>query len=69
MSVEGAGLAEAERQRLRRLLRPLPIQRGVVIIRADALGRRRVTFSREIPEPLQQVIRNLVGNLSRLRSL
>jgi hypothetical protein len=69
VSVEGAGLAESERQRLRRLLRPLPIRTGVVTIRGDWLGRRRVTFSREIPEPLQQVIRNLVGNLSRLRSL
>jgi len=67
--VEGANLADAERQRLRRLLRPLPIRTGIVTIRSDWLGRRRVTFSREIPEPLQQVIRNLVGNLSRLRSL
>jgi len=47
----------------------VPIQSGVVTIRGDWLGRRRVSFSRDIPEPLQQVIRNLVGNLSRLRSL
>jgi hypothetical protein len=69
VTVEGAGLAEAERQRLRRLLRPLPIRTGVVTLRGDWLGRRRLTFSRDIPEALQQVIRNLVGNLSRLRSL
>jgi hypothetical protein len=69
VTVEGAGLSEVERQRLRRLLRPLPIRTGIVTIRGDWLGRRRVSFSRDIPEPLQQVIRNLVGNLSRLRSL
>jgi hypothetical protein len=69
VTVDGAGLAEVERQRLRRLLRTLPIRTGVVTIRGDWLGRRRLSFSREIPESLQQVIRNLVGNLSRLRSL
>jgi hypothetical protein len=47
----------------------LPIQRGIVTIRGDWLGRRRVAFSRDIPEPMQQVIRNLVGNLSRLRAI
>jgi len=69
VTVDGAGLAEVERQRLRRLLRPLPIRTGIVTIRGDWLGRRRISFSRDIPEPLQQVIRNLVGNLSRLRSV
>lgn len=67
--VEGRGLAEAERRQLRLLLKPLPIQRGIVTIRGDWLGRRRVAFSHDIPEPMQQVIRNLVGNLSRLRTL
>mgnify|MGYP001305429748 CR=1 FL=1 len=69
VTVEGRGLAEAERRQLRLLLKPLPIQRGIVTIRGDWLGRRRITFSRDIPEPMQQVIRNLVGNLSRLRTL
>ena len=69
VTVEGRGLAEAERRQLRLLLKPLPIQRGIVTIRGDWLGRRRVAFSRDIPEPMQQVIRNLVGNLSRLRTL
>ena len=69
VTVEGRGLAEAERRQLRLLLRPLPIRRGIVTIRGDWLGRRRVAFSRDIPEPMQQVIRNLVGNLSRLRTL
>jgi len=67
--VEGSGLAEAERRQLQRLMRPLAIRKGVVTIRRDFLGRQRVAFSREIPEPMQQVVRNLVGNLSRLRSL
>jgi hypothetical protein len=67
--VEGRGLAEAERRRLRLLLKPLPIQRGIVTIHGDWLGRRRLAFSRDIPEPMQQIIRNLVGNLSRLRTL
>jgi hypothetical protein len=69
VSIEGAGLAEAERRQLRQLVRPLAIRSGTVIIKRDWLGRRRVAFSREIPEPMQQVIRNLVGNLSRLRAL
>ncbi len=69
MTVEGAGLALAERRQLRMLLKPLPIRHGIVTIRSDWLGRRRVSFSRDIPEPMQQVIRNLVGNLARLRTL
>lgn len=69
VTVEGGGLALAERRQLRSLLKPLPIRQGVVTIRTDWLGRRRVVFSRDIPEPMQQVIRNLVGNLSRLRTL
>ena len=68
VSVEGTGLAEAERRQLRRLVRPLAIRTGTVTIKRDWLGRRRVAFSRDIPEPMQQVIRNLVGNLSRLRA-
>ena len=68
VTVEGAGLAEAERRQLRRLVRPLAIRTGTVTIKRDWLGRRRVAFSRDIPEPIQQVIRNLVGNLSRLRA-
>jgi hypothetical protein len=69
VTVQGPGLAEAERRQLRQLVRPLAIRTGTVIIKRDWLGRRRVAFSREIPEPMQQVIRNLVGNLSRLRGL
>ena len=69
VTVEGAGLAEAERRRLRLLLQPLAIRSGLVTIHRDWLGRRRVTFSRDIPEPMQQVVRNLVGNLTRLRAL
>lgn len=69
VTVEGAGLAEAERRQLRTLMKPLAIRSGTVTIKRDWLGRRRVGFSREIPEPMQQVIRNLVGNLSRLRTL
>ena len=69
VTVEGSGLAEAERRQLQRLMRPLAIRKGVVTIRRDFLGRQRVACSREIPEPMQQVVRNLVGNLSRLRSL
>lgn len=69
VTVEGAGLAEVERRRLRRLMVPLAIRTGVVTIRRDFLGRQRVAFSRDIPEPMQQVVRNLVGNLSRLRAL
>ena len=69
VTVEGGGLALTERRQLRLLLKPLPIRQGIVTIRGDWLGRRRVAFSRDIPEPMQQVIRNLVGNLSRLRTL
>jgi hypothetical protein len=69
VAIEGTGLAEVERRRLRGLLRSVPIAKGVVTIRRDWLGRQRVAFSREIPEPLHQVVRNLVGNLSRLRGL
>lgn len=69
VTVEGSGLAEVERRRLRRLLQPLPIRTGTITIRRDGLGRQRVAFSRDVPEPIQQVVRNLVGNLSRLRSL
>ncbi len=69
VTVEGSGLAEVERRRLQRLLRPLPVDTGTVTIRRDWLGRSRVAFSRDIPEPAQQIIRNLVGNLSRLRAL
>jgi hypothetical protein len=69
VTVEGGNLAEAERRQLRLLVKPLAIRTGVVTIKRDWLGRRRVAFSRDIPEPMQQVIRNLVGNLSRLRAL
>ncbi len=69
VTVEGGGLAEAERRQLHRLVRPLAIRTGTVTIKRDWLGRRRVVFSRDIPEPMQQVVRNLVGNLSRLRAL
>ena len=69
VTVEGAGLAEAERRQLRLLLKPLAIRSGLVTIRRDWLGRRRIAFSRDIPEPMQQVVRNLVGNLTRLRTL
>jgi hypothetical protein len=69
VTVEGAGLAEAERRLLRKLLMPVAIRTGVVTIRRDWLGRQRVGFSRDVPEAMQQVVRNLVGNLSRLRSL
>ena len=67
--IEGAGLAEAERRQLRHLVRPLAIRTGTVTIKRDWLGRRRVAFSRDVPEPMQQVVRNLVGNLARLRGL
>jgi hypothetical protein len=69
VTVEGGGLALAERRQLRALLKAVPVRLGLVTIRSDWLGRRRVTFSRDIPEPMQQVIRNLVGNLARLRTL
>lgn len=67
MTVEGGALAEVERQRLRRLLRTLPVQSGTVTIRHDGTGRRRITFTSDIPEGTQQLIRNIVGNLTRLR--
>jgi hypothetical protein len=66
VTVEGGDLPEIERRRLRRLLRPLPIKNGTVVVRRDWSGRRRVAFSREIPEQVQQTIRNILGNLSRL---
>ena len=66
VTVEGGDLAEVERRRLQRLLRPLPLASGTVVVRRDWAGRRRVAFSRDIPEPLQQTIRNILGNLSRL---
>jgi hypothetical protein len=69
LTIEGFELSDVEQQRLRRLLRPLPIRSGVVVIRTDWAGRRRVSFSGDIPEGTQQVIRNLVGNLTRLRSI
>lgn len=66
VTVEGGDLPEIERRRLRRLLRPLRLTNGTVVVRRDWSGRRRVSFSREISEPLQQTIRNILGNLSRL---
>ena len=66
VTVEGGELPEIERRRLQRLLRPLPIATGTVVVRRDWAGRRRVAFSREIPEHVQQTIRNILGNLSRL---
>jgi hypothetical protein len=66
VTVEGGDLPEIERRRLRRLLRPLPISTGTVVVRRDWSGRRRVAFSREIPEQVRQTIRNIFGNLSRL---
>ncbi len=66
VTVEGGDLPEVERRRLRRLLRPLPIATGTVVVRRDWSGRRRVAFSREIPEQVRQTIRNILGNLSRL---
>lgn len=69
VTIEGSGLAEAERRQLRTLMRSLAIRKGIVTIRRDWLGRQRIGFSRDVPEPMQQVIRNLVGNLARLRTL
>ena len=66
VTVEGGDLPEVERRRLQRLLRPLPVSSGTVVVRRDWVGRRRVAFSHDIPEPLQQTIRNILGNLSRL---
>ena len=66
VTVEGGDLPEVERRRLQRLLRPLPIATGTVVVRRDWAGRRRVSFSREIPDAVQQTIRNILGNLSRL---
>ena len=67
VTIAGGSLAEVERQRLRRLLRSLPVQSGTVTIRHDWSGHRRITFTRDIPEGVHQVIRNIVGNLTRLR--
>lgn len=66
VTVEGGDLPEVERRRLRRLLRPLSITSGTVVVRRDWSGHRRVSFSRDIPERMQQTIRNILGNLSRL---
>jgi hypothetical protein len=66
VTVDGGDLPEVERRRLRRLLQPLPITSGTVVVRRDWAGRRRVSFSRDIPESVQQTIRNILGNLSRL---
>jgi hypothetical protein len=66
VTVEGGDLPEVERRRLQRLLRPLPVASGTVVVRRDWTGRRRVAFSRDIPETVQQTIRNILGNLSRL---
>ncbi len=68
VTVEGSELPEIERRRLRRLLAPLPVPSGTVTLRRDWAGRQRVTFSAEIPEPTRQVIRNIIGNLTRLRA-
>ncbi|HEY2386898.1 MAG TPA: DUF3634 family protein [Candidatus Binatia bacterium] len=68
VTVEGSELPEVERRRLQRLLRPLPIASGTVVVRRDFGGRRRVAFSRDIPDAVQQTIRNILGNLSRLGS-
>ena len=68
VSVDGSELPEVERRRLQHLLRSLPVARGTVTLTRDWSGRRRLSFSREIPEPARQVIRNIVGNLARLRS-
>jgi len=66
VTVEGVDLPEIERRRLQRLLRPLPVASGTVVVRRDFGGRRRVAFSRDIPDSVQQTIRNILGNLSRL---
>ena len=68
VTVEGRDLPEVERQRLRRLLETVPIQSGTVAISRDWAGRRRLTFSADIPEPLRQVVRNIFGNISALRA-
>ena len=64
--IEQSDLPEIEQHRLARLLRALPLTAGTVTVRRDFAGRRRVAFSRDIPEPVQQTIRNILGNLSRL---
>jgi len=66
VTVEGGDLPEIERRRLQRLLRPLPVASGTVVVRRDFGGRRRVAFSRDIPDAVKQTIRNILGNLSRL---
>jgi hypothetical protein len=68
VTVEGGDLPEVERERLRRLLRALPIQSGTIAVSRDWAGRRRLTFSAEIPEPLRQVVRNIFGNIAALRA-
>ncbi len=68
VTVDGAGLSEAERRRLARFLRPLPITNGTITVSRDWAGRRRISFTGSIPEPTRQVIRNIVGNLAQLRS-
>jgi hypothetical protein len=64
--IEQSDLPELEQRRLARLLRALPLASGTVTVRRDFAGRRRVAFSRDVPEPVQQTIRNILGNLSRL---
>ena len=59
-------LSEADRGKLRRLLRALPIRKGRVEVREDWAGRARVVFDDRIPERYKQPIRNMLGNLSRL---
>jgi hypothetical protein len=66
VTIESGDLPAIEQHRLRRLLKALPITAGTVVVRQDWSGRRRVSFSREIPETMQQTIRNILGNLSRL---
>jgi hypothetical protein len=68
VSVEGRDLPEVERERLRRLLQTLPIQSGTIAVSHDWAGRRRLTFSADIPEPLRQVVRNIFGNIAALRA-
>ncbi len=68
VTVEGRELPEVERQRLRRLLQPLPIRSGTIVVHRDWTGRRRLSFTADIPEPVRQVVRNIVGNLSALRT-
>jgi hypothetical protein len=64
--VESGDLPAIEQRRLQRLLRGLPVTNGSVTVRRDWSGRRRLAFSRDIPEGVQQTIRNIIGNLPRL---